>query len=227
MFARIALLLSLLVASSEAISSSSMKASSPAGQQLLSKSRRLEDGYDMSWMPDYSLKFQKCHTLIQVGGGDGEGGGGEEGQGMVYTQHLIEFALCPSDSCTTGTSGCSKTGATYIANFREFTELYITNKQELKETACEAVRENCNNDDEDYCYTAAGMTECIEVEGQEEDDMEKYMECEALEANNDNNNNNNYNYNYNNDNNNNVSIISCHVMSCHANMHLYVSSTNL
>lgn len=176
-------------------------------EKLLSKARRLNNNgeVDTSWVPDYSLKFQKCHSLVQVAG---EGGGGGEGaeNGQIYTQNLIEFALCPSSSCSTGL-GCSS-GAKYIVNMREFVEVYMEFKQEELEQQCEYVAGNCNcqyaNDDEacaNQCLIDAGLEACIEVEG-EENDMERYRECEALEQG-DNNNNANYNYNYNNGNNNN------------------------
>lgn len=156
--------------------SSAMDATSNFGQALMKNARRLNnnDERDVSWMPDYSIKFQKCHTLVQVAG---EEGGGDENGGMLYTQHLVEFALCPTDTCATG-SGC-KNGAKYIANMREFTELYLQYKQELQEQKCETIRENCGYDDDYSCFTNAEATDCIEVEGEEENDMEQYMECEV------------------------------------------------
>uniref|UniRef100_A0A7S1D426 Subtilisin n=1 Tax=Cyclophora tenuis TaxID=216820 RepID=A0A7S1D426_CYCTE len=192
-------LLAVALLSAAVVSATEMKASSRIGQKLISKSRRLNDERDISWMPNYSIKFQKCHSLLQVAGGEGGGGGGE-GENQLYTQHLVEFALCPSDSCTTG-HGC-KYGAQYIVNMREFVQLYTELKEEEKEAACEAIAENCNcenaNDDEaceNQCYIDADMEVCIEVEGEEEEDMERYLECEALELDE---NNGNYNYNYNN-----------------------------
>lgn len=172
MFARTAALLSLI-----GMATANIDAQSIFGKELMKSSRRLNNNNerDVSWMPNYSIKFQKCHSLVQVAGEEGNGGDGEGG--MLYTQHLVEFALCPTDSCTTG-SGCSN-GATYIANMREFTELYLQYKQELKEQKCETIRENCYNDDDYSCFTNAEATECIEVEGGEEEDMERYMECEV------------------------------------------------
>ena len=181
--------------------SQAMDASSRAGQELLSKSRLLAENKndrDISWMPYYSIKFEKCHSLIQVAGQGNGGGGGNnnnnQNRGMLYNQHLVEFSLCPSDSCSSSSS--CKNGAKYIANMREFAQLYTEYKQEALEKACETIRQNCYSDDDTSCYTQAGMTECIEVEGQEQVDLEKYMECQVLENNNNKNNNNNQNYNY-------------------------------
>ncbi len=180
-----------------------MEASSRAGQKLLSKSRLLENKNerDVSWMPYYSIKFEKCHSLIQIAGQQEGGGGNDQNRGSLYNQHLVEFSLCPSDSCSSSSS--CKNGAKYITNMREFAQLYTEYQQEAKEAACEKIRQNCYNDDETSCYTKAGMEECIEVEGQEEVNLEEYMECQLLENNNNNNNNNNknnnqnYNYGYN------------------------------
>ena len=172
------------------------EALSRAGQKLLSKSRLLAENKnerDMSWIPYHSLKFEKCHSLIQVAAQ--QEGGGEQNTGSLYNQHLVEFSLCPTDSCSS--SSACKNGAKYITNMREFAQLYTEYKQEAKEVACETIRQNCYNDDETVCYTKAGMEECIEVEGQEEVNLEEYMECQLLENNNNNNNNKNNNQNYN------------------------------
>ena len=194
LFSSIALLITV------ATSCDAMEASSRAGQKLLSNSRLLaqnDNERDVTWIPYYSIKFEKCHSLIQVGGQ--QEGGGEQNTGSLYSQHLVEYSLCPSDSCSS--SATCKTGAKYITNLREFAQLYTEYQQEKKEDACEVVRQNCYNDDEYRCFTNAGMDECIEVEGQEEVNLEEYMECQLLENggnNNNNNKNNNYNYGYNN-----------------------------
>ena len=59
------------------------------------------------------------------------------------------------------------------------------------------IRENCYcdnaNDDEvceNQCYTDAGMEDCIEYEGGEEFQIQEYIECGAVEDQNNNNNNN-------------------------------------
>jgi hypothetical protein len=173
MVARATIVLSLL-ASVEAFSSSS-----PLGRKLLSKARQLNNNQevDMSWIPNYSIRFEKCHSLVQVAG-EGNGNGNNQQGGIIYTQQLAEFSLCPSDSCTTGTSSC-KNGAKYIVNLREFAQLYLQYKQDELDYACETIRQNCNNDDQDACYSAAGMDQCIEVEGQEQDDMDRYMQCDV------------------------------------------------
>jgi hypothetical protein len=198
----------LIIASLAAVPTGAMEATSRPGQELLSKSRLLAENQnqrDVSWMPNYSIKFEKCHSLLQVASGGQQGGGGgnqnqNQNRGAIYSQHLVEFSLCPSTSCSSSSS--CKNGAKYIVNMREFAQLYAEYKKEATERACETIRQNCYSDDVTTCYTNKGMTECIEVEGQEEVDLEKYMECQVLENKNGNNNNNknnqNYNYGYNN-----------------------------
>jgi len=180
---------------------------SKAGKRLLSKARRLEnnnnnnDEQEADWLAGYSIKYDSCASLIQV---REEGGGDEEG--LLYTQNLVKFVICPGND--TGCSDCGKGIAQYVVNMREFVESYVEMKAELQEQACETIANYCyceNANDEDnceaQCFTDAGMTECIQYEGQEDQDMEAMLECGALEGgdqDNNNNNNNNGNYNYNN-----------------------------
>jgi len=142
----------------------------------------------------YSIKYDSCSSLIQV---REEGGGDEEG--LIYTQNLVKFVICPGNEC----SNCGKGIAQYVVNMRDFVEAYTEMKQEKQQQACETIAEYCYcdnaNDDEvceNQCYADAGMSECIQYEGQEDADVAALMECEAMEGadGNDNNNGNNYNY---------------------------------
>lgn len=165
-------------------------ANSRLGSSLLSKARRVEDGdgsgdEDYSWVAGYSLKFNSCHSINAFG--DEGAGGAEEGGSPAGVQHLVNFQLCPSD---TSCSAC-KRGGEYIVQMREFVESYVEIKQELLEAQCEAVEENCNcdyygGDDEDAClancYASAGLDDCGDNEdGEEEFEVERYMECEEAE----------------------------------------------
>eukprot|EP00546_Thalassionema_frauenfeldii_P016918 CAMPEP_0178900716 /NCGR_PEP_ID=MMETSP0786-20121207/3620_1 /TAXON_ID=186022 /ORGANISM="Thalassionema frauenfeldii, Strain CCMP 1798" /LENGTH=281 /DNA_ID=CAMNT_0020571735 /DNA_START=514 /DNA_END=1359 /DNA_ORIENTATION=+ len=90
---------------------------------------------------------------------------------------------------------------------REFTRMYMEYKKEAKEQACEQVRQNCYNDDDNLCFYQAGMDDCIENQNEgnnnnndnnREEDIDRYLECQELDmGNNKNNGNNKYNY-YNN-----------------------------
>jgi hypothetical protein len=168
-----------------------LKAGSKAGQMLLSKARRLNDEVDMSWVANYSIQFDKCHSLIQVGGEEQQKDGGS----MIYTYNLVTFSLCPTDTCGSSKhTGCAQ----YVVGMDIFVDMYTETKLEEQEAACEYVRENCAGDDdgaEDQCYINAGLEDCIEVEGGDEFEIQRYLECAEMEGNDNNNNNNNYNAN--------------------------------
>ena len=157
---------------------------STSGKRLLSKARRLEQNNqnqeEAQWLSGYSIKYDSCASLIQVR----EEGGGEE-EGLIYTQNLVKFVICPGNSGKC--SDCGKGIAQYVVNMRDFVETYVEMKKEQQEQACEMIREYCYcdnaNDDEacEYqCYADAGMQECIQYEGQEEMDMDAYLECEGM-----------------------------------------------
>jgi hypothetical protein len=162
-------------------------ANSRAGSKLLSKAkvehRELEndDGYT-TWISGYSIRYDGCASLIQIAGGEGGGGGGDGDGSLLYTQNLVKFSLCP----TGDDSACSscKNGAQYVVNMNEFVDAYTEMKLDAEEYACETVRENCycdnaNDDDvcESQCYYEAGLDYCIEVEGDEEFEIQRYLEC--------------------------------------------------
>lgn len=86
-------------------------------------------------------------------------------------------------------------------SMEEFVDSYTEAKLTEQEYACETIRENCycsdDSDDEaceTACYTAAGMDVCIEYEGEEEFEIQRYLECQEMEGGNGGNNNGNYNY---------------------------------
>ena len=160
-------------------------AESKIGKRLLSKARRLENNNQQNqeeaqWLAGYSLKYESCSSLIQVR----EEGGGEE-EGILYTQNLVKFILCPgnkSGSCT----DCGKGIAQYVVNMMEFVDAYTEMKMEQQEQACEMIREYCYCDNandeevcENQCYVDAGMDVCIEYEGGDEFEIQRYLECEG------------------------------------------------
>jgi hypothetical protein len=217
---------SLLVGTAAATSSSSsIRANSKVGKNLLNRARRLDGGdVNMSWAANYSLKFEKCATTTDYYGGYfGGNQNNNDNQNKynyngVYEQRLVHFKLCPSDSCASGCSG----GADYVIDMNEFVSAYMEYKVELQEAECESVAANCYcenaNDDavcEAQCYTSAGIyDQCVEQDNQnnngqqeEEFELQDALECAKLEI--DENaaqyynygNQNNGNYNQNNQNN--------------------------
>ncbi len=136
-----------------------LKAESQEGQALLAKSRSLDDAN--SWVMDYSLVFQSCHTVSQYVGDEG----GDDGQAIQY-RNLVKYKLCPTKKCR---SGC--TGAEYVTDMNSFVDAHTEWRMNEQEYKCEQVRENCDCDNyygdddqkcENQCYVNAGLSECIE-----------------------------------------------------------------
>jgi hypothetical protein len=160
---------------------------SKIGRRLMSSARMLEQNQqqaeqgDPSFMYNYYIKYQSCASLIQVRGENGGGGGGKDEGGILYTQNLVKFSLCPkSSSC----SSCGDGVAQYVVNMNEFIDAYTEAQLEAQELACENVREYCYcenaNDDqmcENQCYYDQGMDYCVNMEGDAEFEIQRYLEC--------------------------------------------------
>jgi len=172
-------LIATLIASATA-AESALTSQTKAGSKLLSKARQLNGEYeaDFSWMADYSLKFEGCHSIHSYGA---EAQGEEEGSSPFGVQHLAKFKLCNSSK---GCNSCSG-GGEYIVELREFAESWLEAEQEIKEAKCATVEENCNcdyyyGDDQaclNKCYASAGLDYCGEDENQNNFDAAEYMEC--------------------------------------------------
>lgn len=177
--------LAFFAASAYARLNADITADSALGKRLLSKAKVVEPARHLDqqerenyFLAGYSIKYQSCSSLIQVNEE------GDEEDGILYAQNLIKFSLCPTDTCSDTSSYCSG-GGEYVVNMLEFLDAYTEAKLEEKEMACENIRENCYcnnnyNDDEqceNQCYTEAGMEDCIEYEGQEEFEIQRYLEC--------------------------------------------------
>ena len=159
-------------------------ADSKIGRKLMSKARRLEQNgnqnqdQDAQWLYGFSIKYDSCASLIQVR----EEGGNQE-EGLLYTQNMVKFTLCPGNtegSC----DGCGSGAAQYVVNMMDFVDAYTEMKLEAQEYACEMIREYCYcdnaNDDqvcENQCYIDAGMDVCVEYEGGDEFEIQRYLEC--------------------------------------------------
>mmetsp|Transcript_8436 Transcript_8436/g.20292 ORF Transcript_8436/g.20292 Transcript_8436/m.20292 type:complete len:434 (+) Transcript_8436:101-1402(+) len=178
----------------------SIKADSKLGTKLLSQARRLEDGgVDMSWVVDYSIKFQGCHHVSQWNG-DAE----QDDQVRIQTKRLIRFRLCPTEYCSTSTSsGCSSGYGDYIIDMNEFLDVYFEAVEEQNEYTCQNAYNNCdcqNNGADDYnedmcyydCYNAQGVADiCMENNPYAEDGQDQqrfqiqdYADCKETNFNN-------------------------------------------
>jgi hypothetical protein len=145
------------------------------------EARRVEQNQnDGSWLAGFSLKYESCASLVQLRGGEGNNKNND--QGLLYTQNLVKFTACPgaSDGC----SGCGTGAATFVVNMMDFIDAYTELKLAEQEYACEMIREYCYcenaNDDqvcENQCYSDAGMDDCIEYEGADDFEIQRYLEC--------------------------------------------------
>jgi hypothetical protein len=172
-----------LLASASALSpDSGIPADSKAGMSLMSQARALDQNEDdTTWMVGYSIKYLGCSSLLQVRGEDG--GGGDDGESNLFTMNMVKFGLCPSDkSC----SSCGQGKAQYVVNMEAFVNAYTEMKMDAQEQACENIRENCYCDDvddddacENQCYVNAGLSNCIDYDGDEEFNAQEYLECQG------------------------------------------------
>jgi len=184
-------------------------AASESGNKLLSKAqlvdgRRLDDE-DFTWIADYSIKFKKCYSFYHYaieGEGGNEGNGDDDNMANFYHQQLVTFDLCPSNSCSSKSSGTCSGGGQYVVGMLDFADAYTESKLNQQEYNCEQIREGCycydDVDDEvceAQCYEDAGLDYCGEEENDddrfEEFNLQEYLECREMEVNNNNNNNGN------------------------------------
>jgi len=165
-------------------------ASSGLGQKIMSKARRLDEDEeaDFTWVADYSLKFQGCFHMSQWNA-EAE----DEEDVRIMTKRLVRFRLCPSDVCSSSsTGGCSSGYGDYIVDLDEFVNSYMENKEQAQNQACEELAENCGCDNDDGkddgfdeeqceydCYVNAGMSYCIEDE--DAFNVQEYLECNQWE----------------------------------------------
>jgi hypothetical protein len=175
----------------------SIPVDSKAGAKLMKEARALNNNNEEenTWMAKFDLKFDSCYSMPQVGRVEG----GQENEANLGMEHIVKLKLCPSDYCTDGQNKCSGS-AEYLVQMAEYVQSYVEMKEELREQACEDVRENCycndNQDDEAceaQCFTDKEMEYCIEDENEEEFNLEEYLECGEMPNQNNNNNNNNNN----------------------------------
>lgn len=176
----------------------SLKADSKLGMKLLSEARRLENGdeeLDMTWVVDYSLKFQGCHHVTQW---NAEADGDEDVR--IATKRLVRFRLCASDVCDSDSSGgCSSGYGDYIIDMNTFLEAYLMDLEELHEWTCQYYEMKvCDCDDDDgkddgfeeeeclnECYYDNGLDYCVEEENDDdgvEFELEEYIECGQFKA---------------------------------------------
>lgn len=104
-------------------------------------------------MSKYNLKYKNC----------------------IASEGMVTFQFCPEDDKCGSDSDCSS-GSIYSVDFPTFIDAFTEAQMEAREYACEFVRENCD-DDEDTCYAAAGYDYCIDNEGDDDFNIQEYLEC--------------------------------------------------
>lgn len=168
------------------------------GKTLLSQARRLENAdqeIDLTWLVDYSIKFQGCHHITQW---NADADGGEDVR--IATKRLIRFRLCPSASCDSASAGgCDSGYGDYIIDMNMYLEAYLMDLEEIHEWNCEYYgMKVCDCDDDDgkddgfdeenclnNCYATYGLDYCVEEENDddaEEFELQEYMECANFNA---------------------------------------------
>merc|ERR1719221_1485543 len=154
----------------------------------------------MTWIANYSLKFQGCrhHASLNLNAD-------EDDEVKVMTTKLAHFRLCPINSCTSWLGGCSSNYGEYVVDLASFEQIYVEGQRRQQEYACQMyVYEKCDctesddkddNFDRDYCEydcyaNSKYMQECIdrnpyeEEEGEREEEFEaqEYVECKEWEV---------------------------------------------
>jgi len=140
-------------------------------RNLLRMSRVLaeEEEADTSWLVNYSLKFESCHSHSEYGA--------EDGVGSIVSQNIVRFNMCSSAEC-----GSNCRGGRYIMPLGDF----VTEYANQKEADCEQLNCDCDEDDSDdcesNCYSAAGLDYCIvDDEEAEQVDIRDYVECQEFD----------------------------------------------
>lgn len=185
-----------------------VKADSKFGRNLLSQARRLDGTeavaeYNETWLAGYSLVFQGCHHISQWND-DAD----DEGDVRIATKRLVRFRLCPADSCSATSGGCSSNYGDYVVDMNVYLQLWFSAKQEYQSFQCDYLAQYacaCNNEEEEEnfnadqckwdCYSGHNMEGiCMENNPYANDDgasaaaasldLETYMECAEANVNN-------------------------------------------
>lgn len=184
---------SLLLLLSFALNASAFSVTTAAGNRLMSKARHLndqhnnDDSYDFTWVTDYSIKFDSCHTTLSF---RAQGNSGDSDGAPTESERLVLFKLCPTDKC----SSCNG-GAEYLVELKDFVEAYMNSQSTQKEYNCAKVKNKCSCEDDDSvndddvclanCYATAGLDYCENED--DEFEVDRYLECRDLGGNNNNN----------------------------------------
>jgi len=190
-------LLSLVAGASAAMHQlADIKADSKMGQSLLAQARQLnneQNQVDLTWITDFSLKFQGCHSVSQW-----NSEADDKNDVKIQTKRLIRFRLCPTSTCSvTDAGGCGSGYGDYVIDMNTYLEAYFGAVETINEYKCQDIAATCdceNAENADYCaydcYVAAGMESCSDRNPYEEDnggnnqekfDLQEYVGCARWE----------------------------------------------
>jgi hypothetical protein len=138
-----------------------VKANSKFGRNLLSQARRLDDSnssavvFSDTWLAGYSIVFYGCHHISQW---NDEADSEEDAR--IATKRLVQFRLCPSDSCS-GSKGCTTNYGSYVVDMAAYLQNWFAAKEEYQMFECNYLAQNvCKCDNEDG-YENFNYQECV------------------------------------------------------------------
>ena len=165
-----------------------LDANSPLGRKLISASRQVEgnqgnSNWDISWVADYSIKFEGCHHVTQwaskeqieendQNGNQNNNDADNEvtlnaANGRIVSKGIVRFRLCPKDSCTNNFSvGCASNYGEYVVDMHQFLKYYVAWQIEETASKCTSNRNTCYK----QCYQSSSSscyTTCYKNHGVE------------------------------------------------------------
>jgi hypothetical protein len=153
----------------------------PAQQHAVDQQQAENDVYDNNYLYKYSIQYLGCTELAPVNNRD------ESGAGHDVVAKLVKFALCPrtisADEHDDGCSTLCSDGGLYVVDLVDFVDAYTEAKLNEEDYVCEMIRENCYCDVayDDYrecentCYFNAGMEACVDLQGPEDFEIQRYL----------------------------------------------------
>ena len=152
------------------------------GMRVTNVDRHLEDydGYFEYDLANFSLRFDHCQHAKMY---DDELAQDEDSDSPLAVKHFAVFRLCPSDTCS---SSCSPVFGRYAAEVEDYLAYTIEGQEKAFQNMCDNCQEKCNDDGE-YCSGCGKL--CYRYDNLENSgyvDAADYVECQALEMNNNN-----------------------------------------
>ena len=152
-------------------------------EQSLSLSRGLEDG-SSSFLGNYAIKFQDCHTVSEWNGENAYDGSNEA---RILKQNLVRFRLCPLANCQNyGSTGCSSKYGDYVVDIHTFLYYYLSAQTEANTDIQSYCKNECQGDSSCvencyYDYGYFGYNDNTDDDGLANFDPIDYAQCSAFD----------------------------------------------